>query len=423
MSNSKKMIRKILLSLTFINICMAVPPINFFRPYNILLYPTKWPDSRMQFRIDDEFSLDSRAFRFEKNDCNEDVKRKTNVLHIWQKEQDACIVLKNCDPESDIGQLSQLCNINGNNGTHSIFNFCGDLKLKTNLLMQFRYNFNHNFSLGIFLPFIQMELQNVCIQEIKNEFDFEANLSSACDLLNLFACESKMNFGSWKRQGVGDLVVQAIWMRDFPQAKPFLKNVKLNARFGPTIPTGLRQDEDKLLAIPFGNDGAFGFVFGLGMELSFANYLRAGLDAEFMQLFGNTRNRRIKTVIGESDLILMHKVKTYKTWGFTNLFTLYLDAVNFCHGLSVRFAYQFQQHDKDKVFPCSDTINPLIANNAVSLFEWTTHSAIINVKYDFTYDRCTSIYSPALYFFYKWGFNGTRAILLDTLTFGLSINF
>ena len=116
---------------------------------------------------------------------------------------------------------------------------------------------------------------------------------------------SGLKLDGWKRTGIGDLVVQATIMRDFEQRKPFLNNVRVQGRLGIDFPTGKRADEDRLLAIPFGNDGAWGVQFAGGIDLTFCYTLRAGIDAEFLYLFGNTRCRRLRSAEHQTDLLFL----------------------------------------------------------------------------------------------------------------------
>ena len=54
-----------------------------------------------------------------------------------------------------------------------------------------------------------------------------------------------LDISSWSKTGIGDLSLMVEWLRDFPQPKPLLKNVRLNLRGGISIPTGVKKDEDK----------------------------------------------------------------------------------------------------------------------------------------------------------------------------------
>ena len=89
--------------------------------------------------------------------------------------------------------------------------------------------------------------------------DFFANVATLGDGLYL---------GDWSRTGIGDLVLMMDWVQDFYQYKPLLKNTRVNWRIGFNFPTGLREDEDKVFARPFGFDGALGLIFGFGWALT-----------------------------------------------------------------------------------------------------------------------------------------------------------
>src|SRR5207247_2602624 len=101
---------------------------------------------------------------------------------------------------------------------------------------------------------------------------------------NVFRLGSDLNINSWTRTGIGDLSAVLYWSHDFPQQKPLLKNVRTNVRVGPTFPTGKKTNPDQILSIPFGNDGAFGIVFGAGLDARMGRHLTVGVDVEFLQL-------------------------------------------------------------------------------------------------------------------------------------------
>ena len=406
----KKKYLLFVLSLTSATI-YSIAPTNLFMPYDSLLIPETWPGSRFQFSIDYEGSYKVHGFQ-EQDTINCDSKRKVNTLQLWQCEQDALAMIKGFQSEDSLGQLSQSFNIDDDNGSHGLYLATGNFEIPVNLIFSARWFLEHDFSIALFLPFYKMCLNNIYLDEQTNHTSFESNLNpSFKKTLQDVGCISLSN---WERHGIGDLVAQAMWRQNFPQYRPFLKNVRLNARFGMTFPTGVKEDINKILAIPFGNDGAWGFVFGTGLDLNITTFLRFGLDANFLYLFGNTRERRVKTDISQTDLFLLNKFDVYKHYGLTNWFTLYGELFRITHGISAKCAYEFIHHDDDAIYINSDRVNPLIANTAKSL--------ILSLSYDPYCDFPQSRFKPYITVFAKWGFNGKNAILADTagLTFSLS---
>ncbi|MCL4360831.1 hypothetical protein M1446_00570 [Candidatus Dependentiae bacterium] len=417
----KKNLYILLLCLFGLNLNAFIAPINLFRPYDILLLPPKHPCNRLALSIGYEGSLEVKGFQ-EICQGERTFTRQVHPLQIYQCEQDALAALKGFPVDSSVGQLSQLFNIDDDNKTHGLFIPSGCFKVNANVMFGLRYYLPHDFIIGLFLPYFEMELKNVKFTEVEAP-TFEAQVPQANNLLQQVEQIGCLSLDGWKRRGVGDLTLQAMWLRDFPQAKPWLENVRVNAQFGMIFPTGKHTNVNELLAIPFGNDGGWGFMLGAGLDLRFLNYLRFGANADFMPLFGNTRCRRIKIDRSQTDLFLVNKTATFKHFGVTNYFTLYGDITSFCRRFSFRIAYEFMQHDRDKIFPHTDKINAIIANAAESLQEFTNHSLIFFLNYDAQKDCCNYPVRPFISTFYKLGFDGKRSMAANTLGFMFTLNF
>lgn len=402
-----------------------IPPINLFRPSDRPLMPEPLPCWGSQLSIGYEGAIKTRGYRDDFDEClqvcinkSTDIEKKTNVLHIYQSPENALAALKGFDAHSRVGQLSQLFNINDENGAQGIFLPCGDFKVPFNFLFSQRFYFNHGLSLAFHLPVLQMELQNVRWRLLHDTVTGEQRLEN--DLLRQLQADSDLRLHGWKRTGLGDLVIQLTWMRDYPQAKPFLNNVRVQGRLGVDFPTGRVADPDLLLAIPFGNDGSWGLQFAGGLDLSFCYTVRAGVDVEFLYLFGNTRLRRVKTVCNQTDLLLM-KLPAHREFGLGQQYNLYIESRELIRGLSLKANYQFLKRNDDHLSICSDRVDTALVNSAESLQDWTIHSLIFMANYDFCSPESRIL--PSLMGWFKWGFNGKRAIVANTLGLQLSIGF
>jgi hypothetical protein len=228
----------------------------------------------------------------------------------------------------------------------------------------------------------------------------------------------------WKRRGVGDLVLMLDWDRDFPQAKPFLQNVHINGRIGVNIPTGVKEDVDKLLALPFGFNGATGLIVGAGLDLTFANVLRGGMHVDLTQLFGFTRCARIKTSANQTDLFLLAKTAVYEDFGMFQHLNLYLELYKFYQGLSLKGAYQFMKQGENRVTLATNDFTSLYANAPERFEEFTMHNGLVQLTYDFAENLCADApVVPYISVYYKRPFNGRRSVMTDGLGVIFSINF
>ncbi len=353
-------------------------------------------------------------------------------MKIWTHTQNTIEIMEGFGPASSISQFLQNNLMNAqDNGIRGHFRTTGDFKAKA-FGLNGRYHLPHNLTLGLYLPVYDMRLRNVCFEDLTpgtspEDIKVREQLTSRLqEVVNMF--DPSLNLGGWSKTGFGDLTLLAEWHRYFPQGKPILKNVSLAARLGVMVPTGVKTDENDILFVPFGCDGSVGMVFGGGIDLTwdmpwFLTF-RWGLDIEFIQLFGNTRNRRIKVQQNQTEFLLLAKVPVHKDYGFTQRFNLFLEAYRVWRGLSGRATYQFWKHSEDTLTLCTNEFSNAIANTAQSLQQWTMHQAIFELSYDFQCDVPEwSLFKPQFSVFYKVPFNGERSLLLNTIGATFSLNF
>ncbi len=410
--------------------CGAFPPINLFRPSDRPLMPEPvWCDWSSQTTIGYERPFHIRAFRGDEEEsqidlCSSVDKKKThNILQLYQSDQNGLAALKGFPSNSCEGSLSQLFNIDDENGRQGLFRPLGDFSIPVNLMFSHRIYFSHGLNIAFHLPFYVMELKNVCWRSLNPGVTGEQHLEQ--DLLKQIQDSAGFKAGGWKRSGIGDFVAQMTWMRDYRQVnKPLLENVRVQGRLGLICPTGKKQDEDRVLALPFGSDGAWGVQIAGGLDLSFYYTLRAGIDAEFVHIFGNNRCRRVKSAPQQTDFLFLKRVPTFREFGLGQQYNLYVESYQCWRGLSLKLNYQFLKRNEDRLDLGSDLLNTRIANSAESLQDWTAHSLIGMVRYDLWKElpECSSI-KPSLRGWFKWGFNGSRAVLVNSVGFQIDIAF
>ena len=421
-----KNIKKIaVMLLSVVSGTFASPPrLNLFNPYDCLVMPPARPDVCWQPTIGYEGSFQTRSYQADEDELGNSqcFRKRADVLQLYQDKQDLLAALKGDDFTTEMGQLAQKFNLDDDDGTFGLFVPCGDLDIH-NILLSVRRYLSHGFMVSAHLPVLSMKLKDVTWRpaaENTNE-TFDSQVTN--DLISDIETIGSINLHGWDRTGAGDLALMVWWNRYFPQARPFLQNVEIGLRLGLTFPTGKDTDEDVLLGLPFGYNAGAGIIAGGNLEFWFCDYYRFGVDAELLQLFGETRDRRIKTDLAQTDLVFLSKVCAFTEPGFTQHFTLYGQAAQFCRGLSARIAYQYTKQQEDKLFLGTDHFDCVIANTAESLQDWTTHSIVFNVDYDF-FDGCEcAAYKPYISVFIKHGFNGSRAILTSTAGAIFSIDF
>jgi hypothetical protein len=396
----------------------ACHSMNLLRPYDSLIRPMYTNDYRWQISLWGDTGVSDKAYNC--NSCS------TNVLRIWNADQNALAMLDGFPPDSEISKKEIEVDAD-DDGTRGHFLVCGDLKNRFSGMLAARGFFRDTWSISAYLPLYSMALKNVCwVDQTKNVSDEDERVHEFLTddfFNNVKELGCGLELCDWERTGIGDLTILLEWFRDFPQAKEMLKNVRVNWRAGLSLPTGLRQDVDKLFALPFGNDGAFALPFGVGLDFDFVFHMRAGFDVQLTHIFGNTRHRRIKTSECQTDLLLLEKMEVYKDFGLTQQFNLYAQIYR-VKGCSFLVGYQFLKHGKDAIALCPGAdFSAVVANSAEYLQEWTLHQIIVRADYELgSLFQEPSVY-PRFSFFAQMPFNGKRVAATTNVGLTIALDF
>lgn len=415
----KQFLKLTLFNLILVGSVQAYFPINFFRTYDINFRTERWENEKFKLSTLIEGGLTLQGRNFDGD--------KVNVLQIWDKDIDALTMLRGFPRDSAIGEFfidSELSAVN-DDGKRGHLLPLGTLDA-VGYSLYGQFYLPQNFSFISFLPLYSMKLKNVEFKDLTEGFtddDIRVKSQLTDNFAKLVKDLGGLSVGPWQQTGLGDLVSFFEWSRNYPQMKRRLKNVHIDVRAGFTAPTGVQKDEDVMFSIPFGNDGSWGLLFGGGLDLRWGSHVQAGVDVEFLQLFGTEKCRRIKTDKDQTDLVLLAKTKVFKEMGFNQRYNIYFEGHNLYKGLSARLAYQYLKRTDERLFINGNDFSSEIANSAVSLEDWTIHEFIFLLKFDF-YDICKqSKMVPYLTLFYKLPFNGTRSVAAQTLGLDISFSF
>jgi hypothetical protein len=392
---------------------LCLYPFNLFRFDNILLQPYCNRTNQLEISLLTELSANVKG--------RDSLGEKTNPLKIWNKTQDALAMVRGFPANSEIGQLAAALNGVNDDGVRGHFNVCGNYHLN-DIVFIGRYFMPKGFFLDLFMPFYFMKLKSLEFEDLTKNITNEDLLTHELltdniktNLKNL-GC---LNTNTWEKSGPGDLVLSLWWRYDFPQEKPWLKNVRTDIRAGVTFPTGLKANLNDFGAIPFGL-GSMGVFLGGDIEVTWGNCIKAGVDLQFLYLFGKNDVLRIKTDENQTDLFLLATCDAQRNFGITQEYFLYLQAIKFFKGMSLKLAYNYILHQDDEVFLRSTTFSNTAANTAEYLQEWTIHSFILMMDYEW---KKTNESGPKISLFWKQPFNGRRSLQAVTVGAQFSYSF
>lgn len=398
----------------------AIFPLNVFRPWDINLRPPYCPGKQWQLAGNMQTGLKAHGYNPDGD--------KVNVLQLWQPNQDALAMFLGFPTNSPLTQFFQ--NTLGSpidDGTRGHLQFAGTFHLQAGAGISAYHYFAHHLLISAHLPIYAMKLSNIHFKDLTQNVTASDTLvrtqltQKFLQVLHQF--DPTLNLSGWERAGFGDLLCTAAWAQSFPQENRNLTNVDLTLRAGLSIPTGVRSNENQILSIPFGFDGSWGLLGGAGILVTWFNHLQAGIDFEFLHLFGNTRLRRIKTATDQTDFLFLAKVPVHTDYGFTEQYNIFTQLYNIYKGLTVGITYQFWKHGEDKIALFTDDFSTAMANSAQKLQEWTMHQAIFKLKYDFCCHIKPGTIAPHLMLFYVQPFNGKRAVLTSSVGAVVTLNF
>lgn len=414
--------KQLLTVLIFTPLALQAAPFfarNTVRPYDRLLWPDGQEPGSWQLMMYADDCFHEKGVQ-----C--DHTKTCDVLQIYDCNQNTLAMIRGFESTTPVGQLATRLNTVSDDGTRGHVVPYGAFHM-AEFGIGAQYWLIHDLYVGLYVPFIHMKLDNVswcdCTKQV-NEQDYLTK-----DLLTSNLCKHVCDFGclnacsGWNRTGIGDMSLLMGWEREFPQPKPILTKVRLSVFGGASLPTGAPTNEDQLFSMPMGYDRAPGLIFGGRLKLTWKHHFVGGVDADFIQLFGNTRCRRIRTDNNQSDLLLLAKAPMHIDWGFIQRYHLYLGGYDLVRGFSCNVGYLFQQQGDSTASLCGNEYITSIAQSAQSLREWTIHTITLDALYNWDFDLAANApFVPRISLFYQHDFRGRRAILLDKfgVTFGFS---
>jgi hypothetical protein len=348
----------------------------------------------------------------------------SNPLRIWEPEQLALEMLQGYNPCTAIAKKSAQIDAS-DNGRRGHICFDGTFRILFSFGAAWRFFVHNNWSIGVYIPSYVMRLSHVKTHDLTESITDE-DLRTKEFLTNPWVLPQEtcalgdLDIGGWQRGGLGDIVTQAEWYQDFIQQRPILRNVRLNWRIGVGIPTARRVDENKLIAISFGRDGAWSIPLGIGLDFTVGSWFRTGVDVQLTFIFGNKRHRRIKTYPTQTDLLLLTKLDAYKDFGLEQQYNLYVEF--FSRNLSFKCGYQYITQGDDELSFGNNNFSPNIANLLVKLHDRTMHEIILVGWYDMK-DLIKSSTEVKIGMFSQLPFNGRRSFAQQTLSLMVAVNF
>lgn len=412
---------------SMITLAEGFAPANMFRPYDAALRLAKpRKGDRVNLTVQAEYGSRKEGRNWQAN--------RRNVLALHDDNQSSILMLRNLvNPTAQAQAASAMLVAAGveDDGTRGRVVMTGkhhawDVNLSGAYLLPFK-PIPGDLSIAVHVPVVHRKIDGVAFKDLTKDSLIAQDITTKAHVTNDFKNNVKafgnLNLANWDKTGLGDVAVMLNWCNAYRQDKDYLKMVTLHAKLGVSMPTGQKKDEDQAFSMPLGHDGAWGLPVGMGMELDFVKHIKAGMDVDFLVLFDETRDRRLKTNDLQTEFLLLNKGRATKEHGLTWQFHLYLQFCRLIKGLSLGADYHFVKHDDDRLNPRNNTFSFGVVNSARSLKEWNAHNILFKAQYDFADNKSDWKVAPQLALFYKLPVAGKN--IVDAHTFGgqLAVNF
>lgn len=414
----KKKILSLVAALTCSNV-LALAPTNLLRDWDTNFWPFSPTVKRVQWT-----TVGAAGFSEQGRNSAGDL---VNVAQVWNAQQDALAMLKGFAPGTPQYELAQLLNVNDDNGTRGHFSVTGTFNMMFSWLNVLRFNLPQGFFIDASIPFYAMRFHHVDWDDLTPDITLEDKLTKQLLTNNIGTITETLGDGlniyGWERSGFGDTSIFAGWFGRFLQEKDWIKEVLVSVRMGITFPTGIKADQNVIMPIAFGNDGAFALPFGAGLDVRFRKVCWAGGHLTFMHIFDHERDFRIATNPNQTSFLYLQKARARQEYGFIQIANLYIEP-QFYNGFSLRCAYEHIKQSQDRFNVLDNTFSSAIANFTSSLTEWTVHQLLFQLKWDGTWQKNNNCgMCPQVSLFAVVPFNGRSSLQTHMLGISADLSF
>ncbi len=397
-------------------------PLGYLEPYNFmiesepLLRQKKW-----QWNFLTQTGINTESY--------DENGLLVNPLQIYETEQNILGLFQGLGSNSNFNQLVNAFAAGPgggvNNTENGLFTPTGDFSGYQVAFLS-SYKIHNNCYFKIALPVYNLQLSNVEWAYTGNNSTFSGQQIET-ELINSFTTDAQnlfgLSLGGWKISGLGDLAMLLDYIADFPQGRSVLRNVRVHFRCGLTFPTGLQADENTIMPQALGADGSMTLPFGGGLDINLGRYFQCGFRGQFSYIWGNEKLRRVPTFENQTTLMFPDVVSTFKNYGMTQTFDLYMQIYNVVSALSLKVAYEYYFKSPDSISVNTPGFNYTLLNTDRSLDEITRHNMILLLSFDSAFLKKFDKIHPQVGLYANLPFNGSFTTSAATAGVQLSLDW
>lgn len=410
------------------NIFSAPQRINLFNPYEWIFDKARfdtYPDQNdgiifsPSIRFEQSIVSDGYIVVNDEIESSNTWRTKVNPLKYLGEYENLYAAFLGNKKNSSLSSIANQYTRNNGFGTQSSIDFTGDVSCQA-FNINLETFFTREFKIGWYVPLYTINISNFNYKIPNNEGFFEQYNNDM--LKNMFESYGfklkKDSFG-----GIGDSLLLMAYQDGIIERRDFITGITYGARLGFHLPTKCKNFtyEDNIIQVPLGNDAAWGIAFGGSLEVDLGKNFGFGISADCIKMYGEIKQRRIKTDVRQNNILLLTKELSYIDPGFQESFTLYTSYHDSNKKYTGTLAYQYFKQNDSEIIICSDYFSSTIANTHEKLEPWTTHHIVAVGTYK--PDIKNNNIDPLISIFGKYGFNGSRSIVISSIGFELGILF
>lgn len=389
--------------------CFADNP-HFFRATNFLR-PIQEPRLDRPWLASFDMYVARGTTKTSRNACRD----KTELLNIFGPENmvkvGAGVPCK--DPKNIIdANLLQLAQLPCRDCFGQLL-FCGKFEL-TEFNFIWTQNFTHGLFLQVLVPYLKMELSDVCFSDLspcdsicpnKNTPEWQTFLC----LFNQMLERYDLCVSGFKHNKIGDVGIFGGWTSNYQETE-VLDYIDTTVRLGVVIPSGHESCPDIVFDLPTGYDGHTGIFGNFNGAIGVYDWLTIGTSIDALFFRDKTRCIRLKTDANQNGFIKLAQGKATIDKGTIWSVYVYMIADHVIKGFTLLGSYSFTNKRSDSVSPCDCKIfDPTVVCCDPQFQDWNQHVLHFLAEYDFS-KEC-SRFGPKFGVFYNYQIGGKRVFI------------
>lgn len=350
--------------------------------------------------------------------------KKQKALHVYNEYEDALAALEGFSSSSIQGQLLHAINAFSTE-TRGKLLFDGSLRMSMGLHLGCQVQFFEDWSWRSQLGLYRYALDHLTVTDQTKRQSLEdlrtINYLTGDIINNAKVYGSSLQLSDWATFGVGDWVNYMVWNHNFEQYKLFLTNVGIELRAGLILPTGKKENPNRIMEYGYNYGGSWGIPLGALLHFDINSYCGTGLDFELTYLFNTVNTYRFKISRNQTELLLFGIGEGLRQFGLQQRLDLYVQVHDERKSCIGTLGYHYHKKGSDTLTISDERYVNKYANQSLALYDSTSHHLMVALSVDGS-QWCDTVV-PSGGIVVKIPVNGSNRIVQSTIETALGISW